>query len=76
MHLHAIKNAIPGRSEKEIAGELQAITIAGDRNISFPIILTKNGQYLHSHATQAIIEEGTIILCDWGAETAMNYAGI
>ncbi len=75
MHLHAIKNAVPGRSEKEIAGELQAIAIAGGGNISFPIILTKNGQYLHNHATQAIIQEGDIILCDCGAETAMNYAG-
>lgn len=75
MHLHAIKNAVPGRSEKEIAGELQAIAIAGGGNISFPIILTKNGQYLHNHATEAIIEEGDIILCDCGAETAMNYAG-
>ncbi len=75
MHIHAIKNAVPGRSEKEIAGELQAIAIGGGGNISFPIILTKNGQYLHNHATQDIIEEGDIILCDCGAETSMNYAG-
>ena len=75
MHLHAIQYAVPGRSEKEIAGELQAIAIAGGGNISFPIILTKNGQYLHNHANQAIIREGDIILCDCGAETAMNYAG-
>lgn len=75
MHLHAIQHAVPGKSEKEIAGELQAIAIAGGGNISFPIILTKNGQYLHNHATQAIIQEGDIILCDCGAETAMNYAG-
>lgn len=75
MHLHAIQNALPGKSEKEIAGELQAIAIAGGGNISFPIILTRNGQYLHNHATQAIIQEGDIILCDCGAETSMNYAG-
>jgi Xaa-Pro aminopeptidase len=75
MHLHAIKNAVPGRSEKEIAGELQAIAIAAGGNISFPIILTRNGQYLHKHATEDIIQEGDIILCDCGAETSMNYAG-
>ncbi|UGU16523.1 aminopeptidase P family protein [Sinomicrobium kalidii] len=75
MHTYAIKNAIPGKTEKEIAGDLQAIAIGGGGNISFPIILTKNGQYLHNHATQAVIEEGDIILCDCGAETAMNYAG-
>lgn len=75
MHLHAIQKAVPGKSEKEMAGELQAIAIAGGGNISFPIILTRNGQYLHNHATEAILQEGDIILCDCGAETARNYAG-
>ncbi|MBC9794993.1 aminopeptidase P family protein [Sinomicrobium weinanense] len=75
MHTYAIQNAVPGKTEKEIAGDLQAIAIGGGGNISFPIILTKNGQYLHNHATQAVIEEGDLILCDCGAETAMNYAG-
>ncbi|SFW65514.1 Xaa-Pro aminopeptidase [Sinomicrobium oceani] len=75
MHTYAIRNAVPGKTEKEIAGDLQAIAIGGGGNISFPIILTKNGQYLHNHATQAVIGEGDLILCDCGAETAMNYAG-
>ncbi len=75
MHRHAIKNTKHGVTEKQIAGELQAIAIAGGGNISFPIILTKNGQYLHNHATQAKVQNGDIVLCDCGAETAMNYAG-
>ncbi|SFG15015.1 aminopeptidase P family protein [Salegentibacter agarivorans] len=75
MHRHAIRNTRDGVSEKQIAGELQAIAIAGGGNISFPIILTKNGQYLHNHATQARVENGDIVLCDCGAETEMGYAG-
>ncbi|RAV27631.1 aminopeptidase P family protein [Sinomicrobium soli] len=75
MHTHAIRNARAGRSEKEIAGELQAIAIGGGGNISFPIILTRNGQYLHNHASEALLREGDLVLCDCGAETAMNYAG-
>ncbi|PKD21775.1 Xaa-Pro aminopeptidase [Salegentibacter salinarum] len=75
MHRHAIKNTKHGVTEKQIAGELQAIAIAGGGNISFPIILTKNGQYLHNHATQARVENGDIVLCDCGAETEMGYAG-
>lgn len=75
MHRHAIKSTKHGVTEKQIAGELQAIAIAGGGNISFPIIFTKNGQYLHNHATQAVVENGDIVLCDCGAETAMNYAG-
>lgn len=75
MHTHAIQHSLHGRTEKEIAGELQAIAIGGGGNISFPIILTKNGQYLHNHATQNTIHNGDIVLCDAGAETAMGYAG-
>lgn len=75
MHTHAIQQTRHGRTEKEIAGELQAIAIAGGGNISFPIIFTKNGQYLHNHATQAKVQRGDLVLCDCGAETAMHYAG-
>lgn len=75
MHSHAISNAVPGKTEKEIAGQLQAIAIGCGGNIAFPVILTRNGQYLHNHATQDVIQEGDIILCDTGAETSMNYAG-
>lgn len=75
MHRHAIQNTKHGVTEKQIAGELQAIAVAGGGNIAFPIILTKNGQYLHNHATQAVVKNGDIVLCDCGAETAMNYAG-
>ncbi len=75
MHRHAMRNALPGRTEMEIAGELQAIAIGGGGNISFPIILTKNGQYLHNHASQDIIQQGDLVLCDCGAETAAGYAG-
>ncbi|SFU52667.1 Xaa-Pro aminopeptidase [Pustulibacterium marinum] len=75
MHTHAIKATTHGVTEKQIAGELQAIAIAGGGNISFPIILTKNGQYLHNHATEAVVSNGDIVLCDCGAETSMGYAG-
>lgn len=75
MHTHAIKNGKSGKTEKELAGELQAIAIAGGGDISFPIIFTKDGQYLHNHATEAKINNGDLILCDCGAETAMRYAG-
>lgn len=75
MHRYAIQHTKAGVSEKEIAGQLQAIAIAGGGNIAFPIILTKNGQYLHNHATEARLKDGDLVLCDCGAETAMNYSG-
>ncbi|MDG3583953.1 aminopeptidase P family protein [Galbibacter pacificus] len=75
MHTYAMQNAVAGKTEKEIAGDLQAIAIGGGGNISFPIILTTNGQYLHNHATENKIKNGNLVLCDCGAETSMGYAG-
>ena len=65
----------PGMSEMEIAGKLQAIAIAGGGNTSFPIILTKDGQYLHNHASTTILKDGDLVLCDCGAENVRGYAG-
>jgi len=75
MHTYAIQNARAGKTEKQIAGDLQAIAIGGGGNISFPIILTANGQYLHNHASEKILKNGELVLCDCGAETTMGYAG-
>lgn len=75
MHTHAMKNSKEGMTEKEMAGELQAIAVAGGGNLSFPIIYTTDGQYLHNHATEAKIKNGDLVLCDCGAETSMRYAG-
>lgn len=75
MHTYAIQNARAGKTEKQIAGDLQAIAIGGGGNISFPIILTANGQYLHNHASEKKLVNGELVLCDCGAETAMGYAG-
>lgn len=75
MHTYAIQNARAGKTEKQIAGDLQAIAIGGGGNISFPIILTANGQYLHNHASEKMLNNGELVLCDCGAEIAMGYAG-
>ncbi|MGO4913205.1 aminopeptidase P family protein [Leeuwenhoekiella sp. W20_SRS_FM14] len=75
MHKFAMQHTRPGMSEMEIAGKLQAIAIAGGGNTSFPIILTKDGQYLHNHASTTILKDGDLVLCDCGAENVMGYAG-
>jgi Xaa-Pro aminopeptidase len=64
-----------GVSEKEIAGHIEGIAISKGGHLSFPVILTANGQYLHNHASQSLLKQGQLILCDCGAETAMHYAG-
>lgn len=50
-----------------------ALSAGGD--LSFPTILTVNGQILHNHSQGNILKKGQMMLCDCGAETAMHYAG-
>ena len=75
MHLKAIQSSRPGITEYEIAGQLEGVATSGGGQLSFPIILTVNGQYLHNHAGSNVLKNGQMVLCDCGAETAMHYAG-
>jgi Xaa-Pro aminopeptidase len=75
MHLAAIRGATDGITEAQLAGSLQGIAISAGGNLSFPTILTVNGQVLHNHYGSTVMREGRIAICDAGAENAMHYAG-
>jgi len=64
-----------GMTEAEIAGKIHGIAIAAGGNLSFPTILTINGQVLHIGYSQSVLHLGNLVLCDCGAETDMHYAG-
>lgn len=75
MHLAAICGAREGMTEAQLASGLQGIAIAAGGNLSFPTILTVNGQVLHNHYGPTVMREGRIAICDAGAENALHYAG-
>jgi Xaa-Pro aminopeptidase len=75
MHLAAIQNARPGMKEYELAAQVEAIALANDGRLSYPTILTINGQTLHNHYHGNTIQDGQMVLVDAGAETNMHYAG-
>ncbi len=75
MHLAAIKGARDGMTEAQLAGRLPGIAISAGGSLSFPTILTVNGQVLHNHYGPTVMKEGRIAICDSGAENAMHYAG-
>jgi Xaa-Pro aminopeptidase len=75
MHLAAMQYAKAGMTEKDIAGHLNGLALSSGGNTSYPIILTVNGQTLHNHPTQTVLQEGQLVLCDAGAETPLHYAG-
>jgi Xaa-Pro aminopeptidase len=74
MHTTAMKMAKPGVYEQEIAGTVEGIALAHGGLLSFPIILSQNGETLHNHDHSNILQEGRLMLTDSGAETTMHYA--
>jgi Xaa-Pro aminopeptidase len=74
MHTTAMKMAKPGVYEQEIAGTVEGIVLAHGGMLSFPIILSQNGETLHNHYHGNMLQEGKLMLTDTGAETTMGYA--
>ena len=74
MHVTAMKMAMPGVWEQKIAGTIEGIAVAGGGMLSFPVILSQNGQTLHNHDHSQTLTEGRLMLTDAGAETEMHYA--
>jgi Xaa-Pro aminopeptidase len=74
MFTTGMRMAYPGRKEQEIVGAMEGISIAHGRPVSFPIILSMNGQILHNHHHEGILQEGRMMVMDAGSETSLNYA--
>ena len=74
MHTTAMKMAMPGVSEQEIAGTIEGIALAHGGPVSFPIILSMDGQTLHNHNHGNKLKLGRMMVTDAGAETGMHYA--
>jgi len=73
MHIVAMKMCQPGVSEQEIAGTIEGLAISQGPRVSFPTILSMNGQTLHNHDHSGILELGRLMLCDAGAENHNLY---
>lgn len=74
MHTTAMKMANPGVNEREIAGTIEGIALAKGGPVSFPVILSINGQTLHNHYHGNTLTKGRMMVVDAGAETEMHYA--
>lgn len=74
MHTTAMKMAQPGVYEREIAGKIEGISLSHGGPVSFPVILSINGQTLHNHYHGNLLKEGRMMVCDAGSETEMGYS--
>jgi len=73
MHTTAMKMAHPGICEQEIFGTMEGIALAHSGPVSFPVILSVNGQILHNHHHKNILKPGELLVADAGCETSMHY---
>ena len=69
MHTTAMKMCKPGVIEQEISGTIEGIAIARGGIVSFPNIVSMDGQTLHNHNHGGVLKEGRMMVCDCGAET-------
>ncbi len=69
MHTTAMKMAHPGIIEQEIAGTIEGIALANAGPVSFPVILSINGQTLHNHYHGNVLAEGRMMVVDAGCES-------
>lgn len=74
MHTTAMRMCHEKRSEREIAGILEGVALSQGAGVSFPIILSQNGQTLHNHSHNGILTKGRLMLTDCGAESISGYA--
>ncbi len=74
MHTTAMKMCKDGIVEREVAGTMEGISLAQGGPVSFPIILSINGQTLHNHYHGNTMTKGRMMIADAGAETTMHYS--
>ena len=73
MHTAAMRNCKPGVKEQYIAGLIEGIAASYGSMVSFPVILSQNGETLHNHDHSQILQEGRMMLTDAGAEEVSHY---
>ncbi|MDP1623666.1 MAG: aminopeptidase P family protein [Bacteroidales bacterium] len=74
MHTTGMKMARPGVVEREIAGTIEGIALSQCGPVSFPVILSINGQTLHNHYHGNTLVEGRMLVIDAGCENDLHYS--
>lgn len=74
MHYAAMRYAKQGIYERQVSGMMEGIALSKGTGVSFPIILTQNGETLHNHCHDYVLQNGRLMLQDAGAESTTHYA--
>ncbi len=75
MQLAVLKNTRPSIKEYELVAKAVETAAVNNSRLSYPAIITTQGQILHTNYYGNTLQEGQMILCDIGAENNMHYGG-
>ncbi len=73
MHIEALKVCKPGKFEYEVESSIRAIATSHGGQLSFPSIVSVNGQTLHNPHYNGRLEEGKLLLVDAGIRHPNGY---
>lgn len=73
MHTVAMRLCKPGTYEYQIVGAMEGIAASHHSGMSFPPIVSMNGETLHNHHHGQLLKEGRLMVADAGAEVFSNY---
>ncbi len=74
MHTLGMREAKPGRYERDVAGAVEGVAISGGGRLAFPVILSKRGEVMHNHSYGNLLAEGDLVVNDSGACARSHYA--
>jgi Xaa-Pro aminopeptidase len=66
--------ARPGLYERDIAGKIEGIALAGGGQLAFPAIVSIHGETLHNHYHGNRLRKGDLLVIDSGCESEAGYA--
>ena len=74
MYREAMAMTRPGIFERDIAGKIEGIALAGGGQLAFPAIVTVHGETLHNHYHGNALQKGDLLIIDSGCELESGYA--
>ncbi|MBN2399124.1 MAG: aminopeptidase P family protein [Candidatus Aminicenantes bacterium] len=74
MYQEAMAMTRPGIFERDIAGRIEGLALAGGGQMAFPAIVTVHGETLHNHDHGNLLKKGDLLLIDSGCEAESGYA--
>lgn len=75
MHLEAMRLVRVGMKEYEVVAGLEAVAARHNSYLSFHTIFSKQGQILHNHRHDNVLENGDLVILDAGARVPSGYCG-